>query len=82
MEQRYSEELKKLPPGSLVKKNVRGHIYSYLVLRDHRVLSVVVLTGSWCLLLYGQYFGREELSSGLRTRDMDFLVPIPVSLRD
>jgi hypothetical protein len=34
MEQRYSEELKKLPRGSLVEKNVKGHAYSYLVLRD------------------------------------------------
>jgi len=34
MEQRYSEELNKLPKGSLVQKNVKGHFYHYLVLRD------------------------------------------------
>jgi hypothetical protein len=46
------------------------------------VLPYLVLTGSWCLLLYRQYFEREELFSSLRTRDMDFLVPIPLNLRD
>jgi hypothetical protein len=34
MEQRYSEELDKLPPGSLVQKRIKGHVYYYLVLRD------------------------------------------------
>ncbi|MEI8206825.1 MAG: hypothetical protein WCG03_08100 [Kiritimatiellales bacterium] len=34
MEQRYSEELDKLPQGSLVAKRVKGHVYHYLVLRD------------------------------------------------
>ncbi len=41
------------------------------------VLSSLVLTGSWCLLLYRQYFGQSDLFSSLRTRGMDFLVPIP-----
>ncbi|MFA7368587.1 MAG: GSU2403 family nucleotidyltransferase fold protein [Kiritimatiellales bacterium] len=51
-------------------------------LRTQRVLPYLVLTGSWCLLLYRQYFERNELFSSLRTRDMDFLVPIPFNLRD
>ncbi|MFA6173320.1 MAG: hypothetical protein WC334_02975 [Kiritimatiellales bacterium] len=34
MEQRYSEELDKLPQGSLVQKSIKGHAYHYLVLRD------------------------------------------------
>jgi len=34
MEQRYSEELDQLPPGSLVQKRIKGHLYHYLVLRD------------------------------------------------
>jgi hypothetical protein len=34
MEQRYSEELGKLPQGSLVQKRIKGHVYYYLVLRD------------------------------------------------
>lgn len=51
-------------------------------LRTQRVLPYLVLTGSWCLLLYRQYFERDELFSSLRTRDMDFLVPIPLNLHD
>ena len=51
-------------------------------LRTQRVLPYLVLTGSWCLLLYRQYFERDELFSSPRTRDMDFLVPIPLNLRD
>lgn len=34
MERRYSEELDKLPKGSLVQKKVKGHVYYYLVMRD------------------------------------------------
>jgi hypothetical protein len=34
MEQRYSDELQKLPRGSLVQKVVKGHVYHYLVYRD------------------------------------------------
>lgn len=51
-------------------------------MRSHRVLPYLVLTGSWCLLLYRQYFECDELFSTLRTRDMDFLVPVPLKLRD
>ena len=51
-------------------------------LRKHRVLQHLVLTGSWCLLLYRQYFEKNELFSTLRTRDMDFLVPIPLNFSE
>lgn len=30
----YEKELAKLPKGSLIKKNIRGHLYYYLVLRN------------------------------------------------
>lgn len=50
-------------------------------LQMHGILNHLTLTGSWCLLLYRQYFERDELFSGLRTRDMDFLVTIPLSIR-
>ncbi len=33
MQKRYERELKKLPKGSLVKKEIRGHFYYYLILR-------------------------------------------------
>jgi len=50
-------------------------------LQMHGILNHLTLIGSWCLLLYRQYFDRDALFSGLRTRDMDFLVSIPLSLR-
>lgn len=34
MKRNYERELAKLPKGSLIKKNVRGHDYFYLVYRD------------------------------------------------
>jgi hypothetical protein len=50
-------------------------------LEERGVLPHLVLTGSWCLLLYRQYFDQDALFSTLRTRDMDFLVPVPLKLR-
>ena len=34
MKKSYERELAKLPKGSLVKKNVKGHEYYYLVVRE------------------------------------------------
>ena len=39
------------------------------------VLRRVVLVGSWCLVLYREYFRGVGDLSAVRTRDMDFLVP-------
>jgi hypothetical protein len=35
MQKSYQRELAKLPKGSLVKKNIKGHVYYYLVYRDN-----------------------------------------------
>lgn len=41
MQERYEEELSKLPKGSLVKRRIKGHDYYYLVYReDGKVRSV------------------------------------------
>ena len=34
MQKGYEKELAKLPKGSLIKKNVKGHMYYYLVVRE------------------------------------------------
>jgi hypothetical protein len=34
MKKRYEQELAKLPKGSLVKRNIKGHEYYYLVYRE------------------------------------------------
>lgn len=51
-------------------------------LQSEKVLPHLILTGSWCLLLYRQYFGKTAIFATLRTRDIDFLVPLPVSIKD
>ncbi len=41
MQERYEQEIAKLPRGSLVKRRIRGHDYYYLVYReDGKVRSV------------------------------------------
>jgi len=47
-------------------------------LKQEGVLDKAMLVGSWCTLLYQDYFkGKGELPT-LRTRDMELLFPIPV----
>lgn len=41
------------------------------------VLEHVVLIGSWCLLAYEDYFKDISYRVGIRTRDIDFLIPLP-----
>ncbi len=41
MQERYEQELSKLPKGSLVKRRIKGHDYYYLVYReDGKVRSI------------------------------------------
>lgn len=35
MEERYKEELMRLPRGSIVKRKIKGHEYYYLIYRDN-----------------------------------------------
>lgn len=51
-------------------------------LHEKGALQHLVLAGSWCLVLYRHYFDRNDLFTTLRTRDMDFLVPVPLDLRN
>jgi len=41
------------------------------------VLKHVVLIGSWCLLAYEDFFTDVRYRPGIRTRDIDLLIPIP-----
>jgi len=41
------------------------------------LLSNLILIGSWCLLLYKDYFQRRSYRAAIRTRDLDFLIPLP-----
>ena len=41
MKKRYERELAKLPKGSLVKRNIKGHEYYYLVYRENGKLKSI-----------------------------------------
>ena len=46
-------------------------------LYDAGVLDGMVVAGSWCVLFYQAYFDRKTFSPTIRTRDLDFAIPIP-----
>lgn len=46
-------------------------------LEDARVLSNLVLIGSWCIPCYKEYFKDVYVAAPLRTRDVDFMVVHP-----
>ncbi len=46
-------------------------------LHDAGVLDGMVVAGSWCLLFYQAYFDQQTFSPTIRTRDLDFAVPVP-----
>jgi len=45
------------------------------------LLKHVILIGSWCIYFYKGYFNSPSYSTFIRTRDMDFLVPLPFTLK-
>jgi hypothetical protein len=49
-------------------------------LRKASILDQIVIIGSWCIYFYRNYFIDTEYSSS-RTRDIDFLVPIPTKFK-
>ncbi|NLE91451.1 MAG: hypothetical protein GX598_02765 [Elusimicrobia bacterium] len=46
-------------------------------LEESGILRDVVLIGSWCISFYKDYFGSVQYPTAIKTRDVDFLVPIP-----
>lgn len=44
------------------------------------VLNSLIIIGSWCTLFYKEYFSGVKYLPIVKTRDIDFLVPIPVKL--
>ena len=42
-----------------------------------KILKHVVLVGSWCVYFYKYYFDSEEYSTYIRTKDIDFAIPLP-----
>ena len=44
------------------------------------ILKHVVLIGSWCIYFYKYYFKHKDYSTYIRTKDIDFLIPLPYKL--
>jgi hypothetical protein len=44
------------------------------------VLKHIVLVGSWCTVLYRDYFASPAYTPSLRTRDIDLLLPRPSAI--
>lgn len=44
------------------------------------ILKHVILIGSWCVPFYAEYFRGLRYIPDIKTRDMDFLVPIPLRI--
>lgn len=42
------------------------------------ILDEIILVGSWCMYFYKNYFAEEKYNPSIRTRDIDFLVPLPI----
>jgi hypothetical protein len=45
------------------------------------VLQHLILVGSWCIVFYRDYFKTAKFISALRTRDIDFMVPLPLNAK-
>jgi hypothetical protein len=46
-------------------------------LSDAGVLKHIILIGSWSIYFYKYYFKSKDYSTFIRTKDIDFLVPLP-----
>jgi hypothetical protein len=46
------------------------------------ILEHIILIGSWCMPFYSDYFKDASYGLSLRTRDLDFLIPIPAQLKN
>ena len=44
---------------------------------DEGILDSLILVGSWCVMLYQDYFKGKGNLPPIRTRDIEFLIPIP-----
>ena len=51
------------------------------LLEKEGVLKHLVIAGSWCLYFYKFYYNKKQPIVSLRTRDVDFLLPDPKSIK-
>ncbi|HCE46666.1 MAG TPA: hypothetical protein DET40_24220 [Lentisphaeria bacterium] len=78
---RLKKEIKFIK-GRFVEKNQYELCVEVLHRLDSKgVLNHALVIGSWCLFFYRKYFDDEGYSPPVRTRDIDFLVPIPLKFK-
>lgn len=46
------------------------------------ILKSLILIGSWSVYFYKYYFNSDEYSTLIRTKDIDFLIPIPIKFNE
>lgn len=49
-------------------------------MKKEGILDKIILVGSWCIVLYEDYFKRKSILPVIRTRDLEFLFPVPLDL--
>ena len=49
-------------------------------MKKEGILDKIMLVGSWCIPLYEDYFKKKGYLPPLRTRDIEFLFPVPLNL--
>jgi len=50
------------------------------MLQKEGILDKIMLVGSWCIVLYEDYFKGKSILPIIRTRDLEFLFPVPLDL--
>ncbi|MEK6589244.1 MAG: GSU2403 family nucleotidyltransferase fold protein [Nitrospinota bacterium] len=45
------------------------------------ILDEIILVGSWCMYFYKNYFSTEKYNPSIRTKDIDFLIPLPIKFK-
>ncbi len=66
MQQKYEEELQKLPVGSLKKKKIKGHEYYYIVMRENGKVKFVYKGKSVSEALIEEYARAKEMRAKYR----------------
>lgn len=49
-------------------------------MKKEGILDKIMLVGSWCIVLYEDYFKGKSILPVIRTRDLEFLFPVPLNL--
>jgi hypothetical protein len=51
------------------------------LLQQERLLQHLIVAGSWCIYFYKFYYNKRQSIATLRTRDVDFFIPSPKTIK-